>query len=369
MSKDTIKLVVDLGDRSYPIIISSHILENVGEYVKNHLPHVSKCAIVTDETVRRLYSEVLKKSLFEKGIDADILQIPEGEEAKSWREAGELIGRLIDLKLDRRSVIIALGGGVVGDISGFVASIFLRGIRLIQAPTTLLAQVDSGIGGKTAVNHEKGKNLIGSFKQPNLVLIDPEALRTLPLEELKSGMAEVIKYAVIADGKLFETVKAEKEGLLNRETEAFLKIIPRCCKVKAALIEQDERDEEGIRTVLNYGHTVGHALEAASGLEIRHGEAVAIGMRVAAKISTSLGLMSGEDFEEQQSLFKSLGIEVRLPNIDPMRLIDYMRRDKKSERGGIRFILPRGIGEKPVLQHVEEDLIIRIIEELRNIEA
>lgn len=369
MSYGTIKLIVDLGDRSYPIIVSPHILENVGEYVENHLPHVSKCAIVTDEAVRRLYSEALKRSLFKNGIHADILQIPEGEEAKSWSEAGELVGRLIDLALDRRSVLIALGGGVVGDISGFVASIFLRGIRLIQVPTTLLAQVDSGIGGKTAVNHVKGKNLIGSFKQPNLVLIDPEALRTLPLEELKSGMAEVIKYAVIADGELFEIIKDKKEALLNRETEAFLKIIPRCCKVKAALIEQDESDEKGIRTVLNYGHTVGHALEAVSGLKIRHGEAVAMGMMVAAKISISLGLMSGEDFEEQQSLFKSLGIEVRLPNIDPGRLIDYMRRDKKSERGGIRFILPTGIGEKPVLQHVEEDLIICIIEELRDVEA
>ncbi|MBS7620300.1 3-dehydroquinate synthase [Candidatus Bathyarchaeota archaeon] len=369
LNEGAVELMVNLNYKSYPVIISPALLEKAGGIVNANLADVSKCVIITDRVVGGLYSNSLERSLEGQGIHAASIWIPEGEEAKSWNEAGDLIGSLIDMGVDRRSLIIALGGGVVGDISGFVAAVYLRGVRLIQVPTTLLAQVDSSIGGKTAVNHEKGKNLIGVFKQPNVVLIDPGVLKTLPLRELKSGLAEVVKYAVIADAELFKIIEAEADRLINGEIRAFSKIVPRCCRVKIAFVEQDERDEKGIRAALNYGHTVGHALEVVSSFGIRHGEAVAIGMEVAAKISTSQGLMEEEDFEEQHVLFKRLGISTKLPNIDPITLVEYMHRDKKAERGSIRLVLPTGIGEKPVIRPVEDALILKTLEKLRSNEA
>ena len=369
LNDKAVRLTIDLDDRYYPIIISPSLLKEAGEVINAYLADISKCVIITDRIVGRLYCTFLEESLSEQGINNVSLQIPEGEEAKSWDEAGNLIGNLIDLEVDRHSVIVALGGGVIGDVSGFVAAVYLRGIRLIQVPTTLLAQVDSSIGGKTALNNQKGKNLIGVFKQPNLVLIDPDVLKTLPIGELKSGLAEVIKYAVIADAELFEIIKREVEGIVNGDIEVFYEIIPRCCKVKAAFVEQDERDEKGIRAALNYGHTVGHALEAASSFRIRHGEAVATGMKVAAKISVYLGLLREEDFEEQQRVLKILGIDTGLPNVDPRTLIEYMHRDKKAEKGSIRLVLPTGIGEKPIVQPVEDGIILSVLEELRSNES
>lgn len=281
------------------------------------------------------------------------ITIPEGEEAKTWDAAGELLGSLIKHGLDRKSIVIALGGGSVGDSAGFAASIYMRGIRVVQVPTTLLGQVDSSIGGKTAINHPAGKNLIGTFHQPNLVACDTGLLATLPRRELLSGLAEVVKYGVIADAKLYVGVEAEAEKLLGADTYFLHWVVARCVAAKARLVESDERDERGVRAALNYGHTMGHAVETLSGHSIRHGEAVAIGMVAASRVAVALGLLMKPDLERQLALLRRLGLPTESPyGID--EVIPLMRRDKKSEQGSIRLVLPRGIGDEPLIRAVSE---------------
>ena len=257
---------VRLGGRDYPVLAGAGLLDRFGEAIAEYIPGATGCVLVTSPQVDALYGVRAMTSL--ESLHPGKVTIPEGEEAKTWDAAGELLGSLIRQGLDRKGVVVALGGGSVGDSAGFAASLYMRGIRVVQVPTTLLGQVDSGVGGKTAVNHPAGKNLIGTFHQPSLVACDTGLLSTLPRRELLSGLAEVVKYGVIADAKLYVGIEAEAEKLLSADPQALRWVVARCVAAKARLVESDERDEKGVRAALNYGHTMGHAVETLSGHSI-----------------------------------------------------------------------------------------------------
>ena len=361
MDGDIKPIRVELGERSYPIYVESGLLRRGGELIKANLHSAQRCVVVTSDDIHRLHGGSLTASLEEAGIDTELVLVPEGEASKSWAVGGRVLGELVDLGFDRQSVVVGFGGGAVGDLAGFVAAIYLRGVRLVQVPTTLLAQVDSSIGGKVAVNHPKGKNLIGAFHQPSIVITDPCLLETLPERELISGLAEVVKYGVIADSEIFNILEAKADDILRRDIEVLIDVIYRCCAVKARLVGLDERDTLGVRVALNYGHTVGHALELLTHLRMRHGEAVAVGMNVAAQISNLLGLIGEVDVERQRRLLRRLGLVTELPNLDSSQLLEAMHRDKKVELGTIRFVLPTGIGSPPVVRAVPEDLISKTL--------
>jgi 3-dehydroquinate synthase len=310
-----------------------------------------------------LYGDVVSDSLRKAGFDAPVILIPDGEEYKEPLWSYYLYGELLKQGLDRASALVALGGGVIGDITGFVASTYMRGISFVQAPTTLLAQVDSSVGGKTGVNHPLGKNMIGTFYQPRLVLADVGTLETLPQRELLAGMAEVIKYGVIWDESLLSFLEENREKVLNLDRPAVEHIIRRSCEIKAEVVSRDER-EEGLRAILNYGHTIGHALETATGYTAYlHGEAVAIGMYVEARLSSRLGLADKREVERIRSLIKAYGLPVEMPSgMETERILSAMRLDKKAVAGELRFILPEEIG-KVRIERVSDTA--RIIESLR----
>ncbi|KON31381.1 hypothetical protein AC482_01010 [miscellaneous Crenarchaeota group-15 archaeon DG-45] len=350
---------MELGPRRYPIHVGCGILAETGRLMKERLPS-TKCAIVSHADVMELHGGRLMEGIEEAGIEAHVVVVPPGEESKSWERAGWLHGALLDLKLDRASALLAFGGGVVGDLAGFVASTFMRGISLVQAPTPLLAQVDSGIGGKTAVNHARGKNLIGSFYQPRLVVVDPGLLETLPREERRSGLAEVVKYGVIADRELFELLEGAGEAAVD-DAGTLEEIVSRCCAIKARFVEGDERDETGMRAALNLGHTLGHALEIQGKLSIRHGEAVAVGMLLAAEIAVRRGLMQRGEADRLKRLLKRLNLStsITIGATDPV--LEAMHRDKKAEAGTVRFVLPTGIGDAPVVEPISDAEVMAAI--------
>lgn len=354
-------VMLDLGERSYPIYVATGLIHELGQLISEASPS-KKYAVVTDDVVNKFHGEALDNSLKNAGIDASFILVPEGEESKNWDQVGELVAKLLDIGMDRRSTILAFGGGVIGDLAGFTASIFMRGVNLIQIPTTLLAQVDSGVGGKTAVNHPRGKNLIGAFKQPLFVSIDPNLLQTLPLSQIRSGLGEVVKYGVIADEELFNYVETNRESILRGQTKNMEHIIEKCVSIKAHYVSRDERDITGVRAALNYGHTVGHALETMSKLQLSHGEAVAKGMIIASRISEKLGLIESSVTERQEKLLEKIGLETALPPVEPTMIIKIMRLDKKAKEGQIRFVLPTGIGTNPVLRKVPEHMIEEVLE-------
>jgi 3-dehydroquinate synthase len=323
---------------------------------------VTGCVLVTSTSVDVLYGDEAAASL--KELHPIKILLPEGEAAKTWGWAGKVVGSLIKRGLDRKGVVVALGGGAVGDVAGFAASVYLRGIRIVQVPTTLLGQVDSGIGGKAAVNHARGKNLIGSFHQPSLVVSDTSLLRTLPPREVASGLGEVVKYGVISDSTLFTRVEDKAGSLLKADSEELATVVYRCSAIKAQYVEADERDTRGVRAALNYGHTLGHAVETLSHHSIRHGEAVAIGMVAAARIALRKGLISETEERRQLSLLKSLGLPTEIHGMDTGSLVRAMRKDKKAEGGAIRFVLPTGIGKPPEVREVPEAEIARVLEGL-----
>ena len=347
------EIKVALGARSYPIFVASDLIDRLGDYI----PANGKKAVVTTPVVQELYGDKVAASL---GAYTLIL-VPDGEEAKQWSVVEELIGKFMDAGMDRTSTVIALGGGTVGDLAGFAASIYLRGIDVVQIPTTLLAMVDSSIGGKTAVNHPRGKNLVGSFHQPSQVLIDPGLLASLPERELRSGMAEVIKYGVISDPQLFTLLESKNLSMLS--TEDLVGIIARCADTKARYVERDEEDRKGIRAALNYGHTVGHAVETLTDHSVNHGEGVAIGMAVAAWIAHENGLITEADSSRIHGIIKKYGLPSKLPSLDHSEILEVMHRDKKAMEGRIRFVLPNGIGKAPILQYVEDETIKHALEE------
>lgn len=334
---------VELGERSYEICIGTGILPQLGEWLREF--HFSRVALVSNPTVYTLYGNTLLNSLEKAGFDAEVVTIPDGEEYKEILWAYHIFGELLKHRLDRSSALVALGGGVIGDITGFVASTYMRGISYIQVPTTLLAQVDSSVGGKTGVNHPEGKNMIGTFHQPRLVWADVDTLRTLPRREFLAGMAEVIKYGVIWDKAFFEFLEKNRESILSLDNAALQFIIRRSCEIKAEVVSRDER-EGGLRAVLNYGHTIGHALETATGYtEHLHGEAVAIGMYCEALLSCLLGLMEGKAAERIGSLIDAYGLPSKMPSgVDEERIISSMQLDKKAVAGELKFVLPEKIG-------------------------
>lgn len=337
-------LTVSLGARSYPIYLGGDLLGQAGELIQR-AGLGEKVAVITQPRVAGLYLPILEPSLKRAGFRVVPVIIPEGEEHKSLASLSLIYDRLIEERFDRTSCLVALGGGVVGDLAGFAAATFLRGVAYVQAPTTLLAQVDSSVGGKTGVNHRAGKNLIGAFYQPRLVISDVGALRTLSPREFVAGLAEVIKYGVIADLKLFAILEQGIDRLLALDQELLVEVIATSCAIKARVVECDEHEED-YRSVLNFGHTVGHALEALTGYEkLLHGEAVAIGMVQAAAISARHGVCDETSQKRITELVRKAGLPTGIPSgIEPRELVNAMEVDKKSLGGRVKFVLCQGIG-------------------------
>ena len=338
-------LNVDLGDRSYPIHVGENILPRIGVLMRTAGLR-GKVAVVTNPTIAQLYLDTVHDGLAASGFEMAAMLVPDGEEHKNLQSLATVYDRLIGGRFERQSCVLALGGGVVGDLAGFAAATYLRGIPYVQVPTTLLAQVDSSVGGKTGVNHQEGKNLIGAFYQPRLVVIDVTVLASLPHRELVGGLAEVIKYGIIEEPSLFGFLEREIEGLLRLERERLIHVVSTSCAIKARVVEKDEREND-YRAVLNFGHTIGHALEAASGYQqFLHGEAVAIGMVKAAALSVQQGLCDQRSFERIRRLIQKTGLPLEIPSgISMQGLIQAMEVDKKSAEGKIKFVMCNGIGK------------------------
>lgn len=358
------KVWVDLGERSYDIVIGSKNLSSLGERMLR-FEFSPTIAVISNPTVFGLYGDTVMKSLRDANFNCISVLIPDGEEYKNITWVYNIITELLKNRLDRNSCLIALGGGVIGDITGFVASIYMRGINFVQVPTTLLSQVDSSVGGKTGVNHELGKNMIGTFYQPRLVWIDIDTLKTLPKREILCGIAEIIKYGVIWDPELFRFLKDNRDSILNLDPLALIHIIRRSCEIKADIVSRDEK-ERGLRAILNYGHTIGHALETETGYKMYlHGEAVAIGMNVEARLSEILGFLSREERDSIRSLINTFGLPVDIPmDIDAKRLISHMQIDKKVEAGELRFILPEKIGRVRIQKSINVEKILLSMDRL-----
>ena len=337
-------VTVNLGQRSYAIELGEGLLSRVGEIMKAQ-GIGGRVGIVSNPPVADLYGEEIRESLRGAGYETALVLVPEGEAHKDTASLGLIYDALVEHRFDRSATLIALGGGVIGDITGFAAATFLRGIGYVQIPTTLLAQVDASVGGKTAVNHEQGKNLIGAFHQPRLVVIDPKTLRTLPQREFAAGMAEMIKHGIIEDAGFFGFLEQEMESLLRLDPAAVENAVAASCRIKAAVVEQDEREDDR-RAILNFGHTIGHALESFTGYErFLHGEAVAIGMIQAAALSAGRGLCSAAELARIEALVRRAGLPWRIPgDIALEDLVAGMALDKKSHAGKIKFVLCEGIG-------------------------
>ena len=336
-----ITLTVELGARSYPILIGSGLLGRTG-VLDTHL-RGRDIMIVTNDVIGPIYLEPVKAMLAEYNVDSVVL--PDGEAHKTTATLESILDRLVDKRFGRDCTVITLGGGVVGDVGGFAAAIYQRGVDFIQIPTSLLAQVDSAVGGKTAVNHPGGKNMIGAFHQPRCVLTDTDTLRTLPDRELAAGLAEVVKYGLIADAELFVWLEHQAEKLVRRDPASLHHAIRRSCEIKADIVAQDER-EQGLRALLNLGHTFAHAIENCAGYgEWLHGEAVAAGICMAAGFSERLGWIAPGDTQRIQTLLERLALPTRPPGVDPREFFAAMSMDKKVIAGEIRLVLLKGIGQ------------------------
>lgn len=336
---------VSLGNRSYDILIRAGLLSRLGrECARLNLG--KRCAIISDSNVAAHFADATRRSLAKAGFEPVLITVPAGETAKSLKTVHACYDQLAAHRLERKSFVVALGGGVVGDLAGFVAATYLRGIAFVQVPTTLLAQVDSSVGGKVGVNLKAGKNLVGAFHQPRLVICDLDTLKTLPEREFRAGLAEVIKYGIIYDAALFARLERELPRLLARHPGALAAIIARCCGIKADVVRQDET-EGGLRAILNFGHTIGHALEAISRYgKFLHGEAISIGQVAAAKLSARTHGLPSTDVERIAALFQRAGLptQIRLSSAQREQLLAVMRLDKKVSGGEIKFVLARQIG-------------------------
>lgn len=352
------ELEVNLGERSYPIYIGPNLLQSPSLFQRATAG--ARLAIITDTGVAPLYlDKVINSARVSK---EDVLIFPRGEANKNLTTFAQIMDFLLQRKLDRRSILIALGGGVVGDLVGFAAACYQRGIGFIQVPTTLLAQVDSSVGGKTGINHPLGKNMIGAFHQPICVIIDSTTLVSLDEREISAGLAEVIKYAVIEDPTFFNWLEQNLDGLLQRDPEHLAHAISVSCQCKARIVSKDER-ETGVRAILNFGHTFGHAFEATLGYgALLHGEAVGLGMRCASKLSLVLGLISNEEFDRIDELLDRAGLPRKLPRaVPPQKVLDLMKSDKKAQGGEVRFILINGIGSACSEANVEAGIVQEIV--------
>jgi len=349
-------LSVNLAENSYDIVIERGILASLGQRCRA-VGMKGGAAVISNPTVAALYGRAVQKSLEAAGFTVALLEIPDGEEYKNSTTLNQLYDDLLAAGIDRGSFVVALGGGVVGDVAGYAAATWMRGIPFVQVPTTLLAQVDSSVGGKTGIDHPKGKNLIGAFYQPRLVLIDVDTLATLDQRQFHAGLAEVIKYGVAIDLPFFEFVETHSAELLAMDPEILIEIIHRSCRLKAQVVELDEK-EAGLRAVLNYGHTLGHAFESLSGYRgLVHGEAVAIGMVLAARVSVAEGLCNREEFSRIYALITRCGLPVEIPHFDRQQLLSAVATDKKSKGGSISFICNKGIGMYAMSNHTPEELL------------
>ena len=354
---------IDLGERSYPIVIAEDLVQQAGTW--RALPKAAAAVIVTNDVVAPLYLAKLKQALNGLYVQVHEVVLPDGEKHKDWQTLNLIFDGLLTHGCDRKTVLFALGGGVVGDMTGFAAASYMRGVPFVQVPTTLLSQVDSSVGGKTAINHPLGKNMIGAFYQPQLVVCDLATLDTLPARELSAGLAEVIKYGPIADMEFFSWLEQNIDALLRRDRAALAHAVQRSVEIKAWVVSQDEK-ESGLRAILNFGHTFGHAMEAGMGYgNWLHGEGVAAGMVMAAELSLRLGMVDHNFVARLRNLIERAGLPVRGAVIDAQdnaaRYLELMRVDKKSEAGEIRFVLIDGAG-KAVVKSAPDALVREVID-------
>lgn len=353
------QLSIDLGSRSYPILIGEGILAE-RELIASRI-RARRVLVVTNPIVARLHLASARQGL--AGFDVTVETLPDGERFKTLATASRLLDALIEAQIGRDGVVVALGGGVIGDIAGFAAACYQRGIAYIQMPTTLLAQVDSAVGGKTGVNHPAGKNLIGAFHQPSCVISDIATLRTLPERELRAGLAEVIKYGLISDAQFLDWLEANLDALLRREPPALEHAIRRSCEIKAEVVAEDER-EQGLRALLNLGHTFGHAIESATGYgKWLHGEAVAAGMLIAAALSARLGWLEPADLERVRRLLERAGLPLAAPRIGSETALTHMQMDKKVRDGRIRLVLLRRLGRAEVTADYDPAALQAVVRE------
>jgi 3-dehydroquinate synthase len=353
-------LTIDLDERGYPIIIEAGCLAVIGDYLsKNAIGR--RYAVIADSNVSGLYGHVLLHSLKSAGIEAELLVFPQGEASKNLQTLGDLAGRLARHGFDRHDALIALGGGVTGDLTGFLASTYMRGVPFIGVPTSLLAQVDSSVGGKTGVDIPEGKNLVGTFYQPAAVFIDLSLLTTLPRQEMLGGMAEVVKYGVIRDPEFFSMLRDKRQEILDLDQAILEEVVTTCCRIKAEVVSLDER-EGGLRRILNYGHTIGHAVEAASEYATIHGFAVSIGMVAAARVAHLAGMLDGGSVASIRKLLVDYGLPVEIPkHLDCRRMKTYLLADKKTVGGRVHFVLPTAIGATRIVADVDDAIIERVL--------
>jgi 3-dehydroquinate synthase len=370
---DVLSVPVDLGDRSYVVEIGTGSLDSLPDRVADWMSTRpirstdSPVLLVTDANLAATHAERVRSAFDSAGRHCRLVAVPAGETSKSLAQVADLYDHLVDLKADRSTVVVALGGGVVGDLAGFVAATYARGLPFVQVPTTLLAMVDSSVGGKTGVNHNKGKNLIGSFHQPAGVLIDTETLATLPDRDYRAGLAEVVKYGVILDSSFFAYLEQHTAEINAREPRVVRRILATSCELKANVVSRDEYETSGLRAVLNYGHTFAHAFEALAGYgELLHGEAVSIGMLHASRLAARLERIPDSLTTRQHALLEALHIPTRLPEsfrATPAALIECMRLDKKSQAGRLRFVLPSRLGHVELVKDVPEELVAAVLAE------
>lgn len=356
-------VIVDLGQRSYPIEITTAATAGFPAAVSKALPDLTHAVLIYDEAVDG-YATELQQQLRDSSpsVRVDRIDVPSGERSKSFQQLQRLLDGMLACGADRRSVVIAVGGGVVGDLAGFAAASFARGIRFVQVPTTLLAMVDSSVGGKTGINLAGGKNMVGAFWQPHLVWIDTHVMNTLPERSFLSGLAEVVKYGVIDDADFFCDLERDAQALVQRQDAVLRQAIERSCQSKARVVNEDERETSGRRAILNYGHTFAHAIEATAGYgTLLHGEAVSIGMQMAASLAIDLGLCEAELLTRQTKLLLDCGLPVTFPDADVEAMLPVMMRDKKVEHGKLRFILPRQLGEVDLVGDVDQANVVKAI--------
>ncbi len=345
---------VGLAERSYDIRIGTGNLDSAGAFLAS-LGQTSHAVLVTDENVRSPHAETVAAGLADAGIEVDMIVVEPGEASKSIDLAAGLWSGLLEVGADRKSVVVAVGGGVVGDLAGFIAATFARGVHFFQVPTSLLAQVDSSVGGKVGINLPEAKNMVGAFKQPMGVLIDTATLDTLPDREYRAGLAEVVKYGVILDADFFAELETKVDAVNRHDSDVLVRMVARCCRLKADVVEQDEFETAGLRAMLNYGHTFAHAFEALSGYgEVLHGEAVAMGMLCASRLAERLGRIDAEVTARQRRLLERLQVPIEPPPLEPDRILETMMHDKKVEHGRLRFVLPSRLGHVELVGDVPE---------------
>ncbi|MBI5118734.1 3-dehydroquinate synthase [Candidatus Poribacteria bacterium] len=358
------KIRVQLPNDGYDIVADKGVIAELPGLLLALL-RPSRILLVSNPSIDKHHGDVVRGALARTNCSIATELLPEGESHKTFQTVKNLLDRMVEARMDRASLLVSLGGGVVGDIAGFAAAIYMRGIPYVQAPTTLLAQVDSSIGGKVGVDHPLAKNMIGAFYQPVLVCVDPAILATLPETQMRNGMAEVIKYGVVADENLFALLERHKGFLTSIESGPLEEIVRRCCQIKARIVQQDIRETTGLRSILNYGHTIGHAIESVTGYtRFLHGEAISIGMMAAAKIARLMKIASDEVEKRQEDLLSAVGLPTRLTDIDPRALIEATRFDKKTTGGKVRFVLPLGIGRVAVRDNVPGEILEEALREL-----